>query len=117
MSYNPNIHHRRSARLKGYDYSQAGMYFVTICTHNRLCLFGEIQLNEAGCVLQQCWVDIPIHFPQVELDEYVIMPNHIHGILTIVDSRTVGANNHSPSLMQGVGAKNFSPLQRPQGTS
>ena len=100
---------RQSLRLKGYDYSRSGAYFVTICTHNRRCLFGEIKdadmvLNQAGVAASECWRKIPEHFPQVELDAYVIMPNHVHGILVINET---------------VGAKNFSPLPsgRPRGTS
>ena len=111
MKYDPARHHRRSIRLQGYDYSQAGAYFVTICTHNRECLFGEIMdgkmvLNDAGRMVEQCWRDIPSHFPHVELDTFVVMPNHVHGILCVVDAP--------------VGAKNFSPLrpaQRPCGTA
>jgi len=99
MKYDPQKHHRHSIRLKGYDYSQAGAYFVTICTQNRECLFGDITdagmvLNEGGKVVERCWHDIPSHFPQVELDAFVVMPNHVHGILVIVD--TVGAKNVSP---------------------
>jgi putative transposase len=107
----PAPHRRRSTRLQGYDYSSAGAYFMTICTRNRECLFGEIvgatmHLNNAGTIVQQCWLDIPIHFPHTQLDEYIIMPNHIHGIICIENA---------------VGAKNFSPLPirqpRPRGTS
>ncbi len=95
--YNPNKHHRRSIRLKGYDYSQAGLYFITICCENRAYLFGEIidgemTCNDAGIIANQCWLDIPNHFPNVVLHEYVVMPNHIHGIIEIV----VGAKNISP---------------------
>jgi REP element-mobilizing transposase RayT len=101
MTYNPNIHHRKSIRLPGYDYSQAGAYFITICTYNRLSLFGEIIngemfLNAAGMTAQQCWNAIPEHFPVVELGEFVVMPNHVHGIIHIT---------------QNVGAKNFLPLR------
>jgi len=86
MKYNPDIHHRRSIRLKGYDYSQNGAYFVTICTHNRECLFGKIVdgemcINEWGKIAKRCWLEIPQHYPNVSLDEFVIMPNHIYGIL------------------------------------
>lgn len=81
---------RRSPRLRGYDYTQEGAYFVTICTHNRIHLFGEIannqmQLNQLGMIAATCWDEIPKHFPQVELDAAVIMPNHVHGIIVIVD--------------------------------
>jgi hypothetical protein len=91
MVYNPNIHHRQSIRLKGYDYSQAGLYFLTLCLHNRACLFGHIEnkemvLNDAGRAAQQCWLEIPRHYPNVVLHEYVIMPNHVHGIVQIVDA-------------------------------
>ena len=106
MRYDPERHHRRSIRLKGYDYSREGAYFVTICTQYRLCLFGEVvdgemRLNDAGRIAEQCWLAIPNHFPHVALDAFVIMPNHIHGVLWIVGD---------------VGAKNFSPLP-PRGTS
>ena len=116
-------HHRRSIRLKDYDYSQYGAYFVTICAQNRECLFGEIidgamVLNKLGQITHQCWQDIPKHFPQVELDEFVIMPNHVHGIICIV-----GANNYSPqqtpeSTPPLVRANDYSPLPAiPCGTS
>ena len=85
-------HNRRSIRLQGFDYSQAGAYFVTICAQNRECLFGEIVdgemwLNDAGRVVQKCWDDILVHFPYVEMDECVVMPNHVHGIIAIVGAR------------------------------
>jgi REP element-mobilizing transposase RayT len=108
MSYNPNIHHRRSIRLKGYDYSQAGLYFVTICVQNRECVFGKIAdnemiLNDVGRVAQQCWLEIPQHFPHAILHEYVVMPNHIHGIVELV-----GAKKFSPETSANdTGAKNF----------
>ena len=99
ITLGPDIHHRRSIRLRGYDYSQAGMYFVTICTHGRVPLFGEIVEGEmlpnaAGVAAQSCWRAIPDHFPQVMLDAFVVMPNHVHGIIA-------------------VGAKDFLPLQHP----
>lgn len=89
MSYNPNIHHRKSIRLKGYDYSQAGLYFITICCQDRAHLFGEIEngemiLNEYGKIANQCWLEIPNHFPNAILHEHIIMPNHIHGIVELV---------------------------------
>ncbi|SDW21178.1 transposase [Nitrosomonas communis] len=79
-------HHRRSIRLQGYDYAQPGAYFVTICTQHRLCLFGEIndgkmQLNEAGKMIQEVWHQLPMRFDTLALDEFVVMPDHIHGIL------------------------------------
>lgn len=116
--YNPDIHHRRSIRLKDYDYSQAGAYFVTICTHNRECLFGQItkgdmQLNDMGNIAQQCWNNIPLHFPNAAIDQFIVMPNHIHGIVIF----NVGAKNVSPIQNNGNSdrAKNVSPLRH--GTS
>jgi putative transposase len=94
MAYDPQRHHRRSIRLKGYDYTQPGAYFITICTHGRECLFGEIidgemHLNEAGQIVVQTWQDLPNHVPNVQLDAFVVMPNHVHGIIIITD-RTGG---------------------------
>ena len=127
--YNPNKHQRRSIRLKGYDYSQPGLYFITICCQDRACLFGrvvndEMELNDAGKIAEQYWLDIPKHFPNVVLHEYVVMPNHVHGIIEIAE--TDGMDIGGADI---VGAKNFSPLrhtphqpqpsppQRPRGTS
>ena len=79
---------RRSIRLKEYDYSQSGAYFVTVCTHNRECLFGEIVdgemvLNDAGKMISEKWQELRIRFPHIELDECMIMPNHFHGIVIV----------------------------------
>ena len=91
METNQNKRHRRSVRLQDYDYSQSGADFVTVCMQGRACLFGEIvdgamQVNEAGRILEQCWLAMPHHFPHVDLDAFVVMPNHAHGIVIIVDS-------------------------------
>ena len=91
MLYNPAIHHRRTIRLKGYDYSQAGMYFITICCQNRQCVFGKIEngemiLNEYGKIVQMVWNELPQHYANIQLDEFVIMPNHIHDIVIITDN-------------------------------
>jgi putative transposase len=90
MTHDSFNHHRRSIRLKEYDYSQAGAYFVTICAEHRECLFGDIvggemRLNAIGHATMECWGALPQHFPHAELDEFVVMPNHVHGILVIVD--------------------------------
>jgi putative transposase len=93
QQYNPKIHHRRSIRLKGYDYSKAGLYFITICCQNRICRFGEIvvmeniptmKLNDAGIMVDEKWLAMVERFPNIELHEYSIMPNHFHCILEIV---------------------------------
>ena len=86
MAYDPKKHHRRSIRLRGHDYTQEGSYFVTICTHEREPILGEIIdgsviLTDVGEVAQQCWDSIQRHFHNVELGEYVIMPNHVHGVI------------------------------------
>ena len=98
MKYDPAKHHRRSIRLKGYDYSQAGFYFVTVCCYQRQRLFGKIvdgvmQLNQYGEIVQNEWLKSSIIRPEIELDEYVVMPNHFHGIIVI---NPVGANSASP---------------------
>ena len=87
MPYDPNIHHRLSIRLHGYDYNQPGSYFVTICTYEKHHVFGsivndEMYLNDAGQIIKNTWNSIPQRFPNIELDEYIIMPNHLHGIIT-----------------------------------
>ena len=79
---------RRSIRLPGYDYSQPGAYFVTICTQNRACLYGDIidgkmQLNGLGIAVRSCWEEIPMHFGNVSLDVQAVMPNHMHGIIIL----------------------------------
>ena len=90
--FDPQKHHRRSIRLKGYDYSSEGAYYVTIVAHGRECLFGEIidgemHLSKYGEIIQKWWDEIPVHFPNVELGAFVIMPNHVHGIIFIIDNR------------------------------
>ena len=81
--------HRRSIRLQNYDYKRSGAYFVTMVTQNRACLFGDVvngrlQLNDAGQMIQAIWDQLPQHYPSVETDAFVIMPNHVHGIIALV---------------------------------
>ncbi|MCL2682711.1 MAG: hypothetical protein FWE63_04395 [Bacteroidales bacterium] len=100
MRYNSKIHHRRSIRLKGYDYSQAGLYFVTICVRDREHLFGEIingemVLNEYGKIVNAEWQYLKTKYPHIELHGYVIMPNHFHGIIQISET-SVGAGFARP---------------------
>jgi putative transposase len=88
--YNPQIHHRRSIRLKGYDYSQAGLYFITICCQDRKCRFGKIEngemiLNELGTIAYNEWIKLVERFTSFELDVFQIMPNHMHGIILLND--------------------------------
>ncbi|MGI6638719.1 MAG: transposase [Desulfobulbus sp.] len=89
MKYDSRIHHRRSIRLRGYDYSQAGAYFVTVCTRNRECLFGEIingemQLNDAGRMVRHWYRGLERKFSDIECDTFVCMPNHVHFIVVNV---------------------------------
>jgi len=88
MKYDPHKPHRRSIRLKGYDYTQAGAYFVTICTWQRECLLGEVingemQLSRYGETVQFNWNILPKRYPNVELDAFIVMPNHVHGIILL----------------------------------
>ncbi|HRJ55651.1 MAG TPA: transposase [Anaerolineales bacterium] len=90
MKFDPQKHHRRSIRLKGFDYSQAGAYFVTIVTWQRECLFGdvvdgEMNLNRHGYIVRDAWFDLRNHYRHVELGAFVIMPNHVHGIIVLTD--------------------------------
>ena len=82
MKYNPTKHHRRSIRLKGYDYHNAGAYFVTICTKNRECVLDDPIVTE---IIIAVWQALPQWFPTIELDEFVIMPNHVHFVVWIVE--------------------------------
>lgn len=98
MTFNPKIHNRRSIRLKGYDYSQAGAYFITICCEDRECRFGrivndEMELNEYGTIAYNEWIKLSERFSNFDLDVFQIMPNHMHGIIILnnVAVMTVGA--------------------------
>lgn len=102
-------HQRQSIRWFAYDYAQAGAYFVTICTHDHVCLFGRVvgeamELNPAGKAVWECWYAIPRHFPQVALDEFIVMPNHVHGIVVIGDGRARHASP-LPARPQGLGRR------------
>lgn len=101
--YNPKIHNRRSIRLKGYDYSKAGLYFITICCQDRICRFGEVKngemiLNELGIIAYNEWIKLTERFMNFELDVFQIMPNHIHGIISLT---TVGSRLALDLLYEG----------------
>jgi len=104
MKYDPQRHHRRSIRLKGYDYTQVGAYFVTLVAKNRECLFGEItaegemRLNDAGQIAAEEWERTPTIRAEIELDAWVVMPNHVHGIIVINNANAVvvGADGRPP---------------------
>ena len=112
MPYDPDKHHRRSTRLQNYDYNQPGFYFVTICTHERILFFGEIingemHLNNVGQIVKNTWNTIPQRFPNIGLDEYIIMPNHLHGIITnlgaISTAQYISSNNPLSSHLSLLG--------------
>src|SRR3990172_8887322 len=109
----PEKHHRRSIRLKGYDYAQEGVYFVTVCTQTRACLFGavadgEMQLNNAGEIAKAAWDDMPARFPSVRRDAFIVMPNQFRGIIIVgaqfiapsdgFDGTNQGVMNYAPTL-------------------
>ena len=88
MPYHPDAHHRRSIRLQGYDYRHSGAYFVTICTHGRECMLGEViegkmRLNETGRIVAGAWDWLAAQYSHVSLDASIIMPNHLHGIIIL----------------------------------
>jgi len=94
--FNPAMHHRKSIRMKDYDYSQNGAYFVTICVNNMVCFLGDVVdstmvLNDVGKMVQTAWNNLPKRFPEIQLDVCTIMPNHLHGIVAIVGAPLVGA--------------------------
>jgi putative transposase len=94
---------RKSPRLPQYDYSTLGAYLVTVCARDRACLFGEVvndemQLNRVGGIVKNCWSKIPVHFPTVMTDAFVVMPNHIHGIVWLVGA------GHAPPLPVVIGS-------------
>ena len=98
-------HRRKSIRLPGYDYSQGGEYFVTICTFKHKPIFGEITNDEVnqspvGMIVQECWEQISEHFPNVELGAFIIMPNHFHAIIHIVDDGRRGSIYRAPTTEQ-----------------
>ena len=115
MKYNPQIHHRRSIRLRGYDYSQAGAYFITICCQDRKCRFGKIEndemiLNEYGTIAYDEWMTLPERFSNFEMDVFQIMPNHMHGIIVLNDvcATLAVAQNNITNKNAGAG---FTPVQ------
>ncbi|PSB43071.1 transposase [Chamaesiphon polymorphus] len=104
MKYNPDFHHRQSIRLNGYDYSRSGAYFITICTHDREYLFGEIvneaiELNTLGELARSHWQQLSQHHPNIIIDESIVMPNHLHGII-ILESST-GSTKSISEIIRG----------------
>jgi len=127
----PTSRKRRSIRLQGYDYSQAGAYFITICTQGRECIFGEIvdgtmRLNDAGQIVASSWEWLAAQYDHVVLDTWEIMPNHIHGIIVITDncrggSRTAPTGRRKPigrliGAFKTVSTKSINEMQETPGT-
>jgi putative transposase len=105
MPYDPAIHHRQSIRLKGYDYSQPGAYFVTIVTHGRDSFLSsvvdrDVRLSRYGQVAAREWLGLPHHYPHIELDEFCIMPDHVHGIIVICTGGS-GSSYALPEIVRG----------------
>ncbi|MDO8612587.1 MAG: transposase [Dehalococcoidia bacterium] len=116
MRYDPERHHRKSIQLRGYDYAQAGAYFVTICTQSRECIFGDViegqmVLNDPGKVVESVWRELPEHYPGVAVDACAVMPNHLHGIVVLVGA---GRANVEPV---GAGASACPEPGQPQGVA
>jgi putative transposase len=110
MNYNPEIHRRRSIRLKDYDYSGSGAYFVTICAYDRECIFGEVidgrmMLNEAGKAVQDAWSGLSDRFQEIELDAAVIMPNHFHGIIFLAGALLAASDSNDHANLNGKNRK------------
>lgn len=106
MKQESKLPQRRSLRLQEYDYSQPGVYFVTICAQHRQCIFGEItdgkmHLNEISKIVVEWWNRIPQHYPSVKIDDFVIMPNHIHGIMAWDIDVGTGSPRPSSSVRTG----------------
>jgi putative transposase len=120
VKFDPDRHHRHSIRLPRHDYSRAGGYFVTVCAWHRECLFGDIQngeisLHEAGLVVDRIWREIPRHYPYVELDVFVVMPNHFHGILHLRDSEELARRHPLSQVLRGFKAFSTREIHRSLG--
>jgi REP element-mobilizing transposase RayT len=106
MKFDPQKHHRRSIRLKGYNYAQPGAYFITLCTYQKQCWFGDIRngqmyLNQIGKIVVREWVRSSEIRREISFDEWVLMPNHLHGVVIINGDGTVRAHSRAP-LQQNI---------------
>jgi putative transposase len=96
---------RRSIRLNGYAYSLSGVFFLTMVTHGYKCILGnkvdkEMQMSDLGKIVEGCWKGLPAHFKRIEVEPFVIMPNHLHGIITIHEADCRGTIYHAPTIEQ-----------------
>ncbi len=118
------LYNRHSIRLPGYDYSQAGAYFVTIVSHNRLRLFGnivnkEMKLNHYGEIVRHAWYDLPHHYRYLQLGAFVVMPNHVHGILILTDQFKSPSRHGIPEIVRAFktfSARRINHLRKMQGS-
>ncbi|QUV81940.1 transposase [Chloracidobacterium sp. D] len=106
MPYDPARHHRRSIRLQGYDYTRPGAYFVTIVTQGRACLFGEVvagemRMNDAGRMVQQVWDELALFYEGVQTDAFIVMPNHVHGIIILTGNVRATPHVHPDEMNVG----------------
>jgi putative transposase len=120
MLYDSEIHHRRSIRLRGHDYSQPGNYYVTICTQAKKHLFGhvvegEMRRNELGDYAARCWEWLAQQYPYVDLDEWIVMPNHLHGIIVITDGGGGSRSAIGPNGKGGGASRSVSIRRNPLG--
>ena len=116
---NMTFRSRKNTRLRGYDYAQAGCYFVTVCVKDHACVLGEIRdgqvcLNDHGKIVEKCWHNLPDHY-DVKLDAFVVMPNHIHGIL-ILDGNNMDLNDNDDNNGNGINNGN-PPVETPHAVS
>jgi hypothetical protein len=114
-TYNPEIHHRYSIRLKNYDYSKPGAYFITLCTNNNEYLFGKLQnqqmiLNEAGKMIDKVWSEIYLNYTDVKTDVYQIMPNHFHGIIMIKGNDAIAYDTVGSGVNKNCFSENALPV-------
>ena len=125
MNFDTEIHHRRTIRLKGYDYSQQGYYFVTICTQNYENLFGDVIdgkmiLNDSGLMVEKLWEELPLFYSDIVCDKFVIMPNHIHGIILIKETTRLSLSDivqrvkslTTKKYIDNVKQKNWNPFNK-----
>jgi len=108
MIYDPNIHHRRSVRLRGYDYATSGAYFITICAEKRACVFGQVygetvEPSAVGQRVIECWNTLPSKYSEVELDAFVLMPNHMHAVFGLCYPETLADPVGAGSPRRGLG--------------
>jgi putative transposase len=107
MTHHPNLPNRHSHRLRDYDYSQAGAYFLTLCLQDRICRFGDVvdgkvRLSSAGEMIDRIWRQMPVRFPSIVLDDWVVMPNHFHGIIILSDLTHPRAETSSAPMISRV---------------